>query len=84
MSSYEIVDVKERGAPVWWAMVKTASGPVPVRVESWTLTEAGVSANLATLRGVDSSPGNVIELRLMTRDEGWAQVAAWSKSGGSS
>lgn len=66
----------------WWVMVKTPTGEVPVRVKSWTVTPEGVMAALAELRGVDTSPENVGALKRMSRDEAWAQVAAWSKTGG--
>lgn len=76
---FSFVDLKEPQAPVWWAIVSTEFGNVPVRVASWTVTEEGVTPELAKLRGVDARPEHVIELRLMSRDEAWAQVATWSK-----
>ncbi|MFJ9817913.1 hypothetical protein ACIRU3_22155 [Streptomyces sp. NPDC101151] len=80
--SDEFEVVPEGGEP-WWAMVKTPTGEVPVRVKSWTVTAEGVTAELTELRGVDTSPENVGALRRMSRDEAWAQVATWSKTGGS-
>ncbi|GLP71746.1 hypothetical protein TUSST3_83650 [Streptomyces sp. TUS-ST3] len=80
--SDEFEFVTEDGDP-WWAMVKTPTGDVPVRVRSWTVTTEGVTAELAELRGADTSPENVGALKRMSRDEAWAQVAAWSKTGGS-
>ncbi|MFM9603577.1 hypothetical protein [Streptomyces turgidiscabies] len=79
--SDEFEAVPDDGDP-WWAMVKTDHGPVPVRVKSWTVTTEGVTAELTELRGADTSPENVGELCRMSRDEAWAQVAAWSKTGG--
>ncbi|MEW1922413.1 hypothetical protein [Streptomyces sp. NPDC088360] len=73
--------VPEDGQP-WWAMVKTPTGEVPVRVKSWTVTPEGVTAELTELRGVDTSPENIGALKRMSRDEAWAQVATWSKTGG--
>ncbi|MFJ5280333.1 hypothetical protein [Streptomyces parvulus] len=77
---FSYVDLKAPDAPVWWAMVQTPYGVVPVRVESWTVTEEGVTPKLASLRDVDTNPGKVSALRLMGRDEAWAQVAEWSKA----
>ncbi|MET9847526.1 hypothetical protein [Streptomyces ossamyceticus] len=79
--SDEFEFVSEDGDP-WWAMVKTDNGPVPVRVKSWTVTTEGVTAELTELRGVDTSPENVGALKRMSRNEAWAQVAAWSQTGG--
>ncbi|MFF9862123.1 hypothetical protein [Streptomyces tendae] len=79
--SDEFEVVSEDGDP-WWGMVKTPTGDVPVRVKSWTVTAEGVTAELTELRGVDTSPENVGALKRMSRNEAWAQVAAWSKTGG--
>ncbi|MEU9187572.1 hypothetical protein AB0D14_24130 [Streptomyces sp. NPDC048484] len=79
--SDEFEAVPEDDQP-WWAMIKTERGTVPVRVASWTVTTEGVTAELAELKGVDTSPENVTTLCQMSRDEAWAQVATWSKSGG--
>lgn len=78
MSEFEAVP--DEGDP-WWAMVMTPRGLVPVRVASFFVTEEGVTAELAELKGVDASPEQVTTLCRMSRDEAWAQVAAWSKSG---
>lgn len=72
--------VPDEGDPLY-AMVRTPRGLVPVRVASLIVTEEGVTAELAELKGVDTSPEKVTTLCRMSRDEAWAQVAAWSKAG---
>ncbi|MER6157529.1 hypothetical protein ABT147_18590 [Streptomyces sp. NPDC001868] len=76
MSEFEALP--EEGDP-WWAMVMTPHGLVPVRVASFLVTEEGVTAGLAELKGVDTSPEKVTTLCRMSRDEAWAQVAEWSQ-----
>jgi hypothetical protein len=78
--SDEFEFVKDDDSDPWWAMVKTNQGPVPVRVSSWWVNKDGAWPNLTSLRGVDTSPGNVIELKRMHRNEAWRQVAEWNKS----
>ncbi|MEV6531019.1 hypothetical protein AB0M86_15685 [Streptomyces sp. NPDC051639] len=72
--------VPDVGDPLY-AMVRTPNGLVPVRVASLIVTADGVTAELAELKGVDTSPENITSLCRMSRDEAWAQVAAWAKAG---
>ncbi|MET7828507.1 hypothetical protein ABZT23_27985 [Streptomyces sp. NPDC005386] len=80
MSGYDYVPpLEDSGAPIWWAMVKTPHGPVPVRVTSWFICESGSVPRISALLGVDTSPSNVIELKQMSRDEGWRLYAEWNR-----